>query len=95
MTIFIKGGCAFKKCVYNQNYQKQLLTWKEVITITFFESKHKKQKKIFFYLYVIMITFRALEEFVKEKLPAFGDEKRDYILSVKLSRLQIIRREFV
>lgn len=48
-----------------------------------FESKHKKQKKIFFYLYVIMITFRALEEFVKEKLPAFGDEKRDYILSVK------------
>ena len=42
-----------------------------------FESKHKKQKKIFFYLYVIMITFRALEEFVKEKLPAFGDEKRD------------------
>ena len=63
MTIFIKGGCAFKKCVYNQNYQKQLLTWKKVITI----------------------TFRALEEFVKEKLPAFGDEKRDYILSVKLS----------
>ena len=60
-----------------------------------FESKHKKQKKIFFYLYVIMITFRALEEFVKEKLPAFGNEKRDYILSVKLSRLQIIRREFV
>lgn len=60
-----------------------------------FESKHKKQKKIFFYLYVIMITFRALEEFVKEKLPAFGDEKRDYILSIKLSRLQIIRREFV
>lgn len=59
-----------------------------------FESKHKKQKDIF-YLYVIMITFRALEEFVKEKLPAFGDEKRDYILSVKLSRLQIIRREFV
>ena len=46
----------------------------KVITITFFESKHKKQKKIFFYLYVIMITFRALEEFVKEKLPAFGDE---------------------
>ncbi|EDR48613.1 hypothetical protein DORFOR_00048 [Dorea formicigenerans ATCC 27755] len=42
-----------------------------------------------------MITFRALEEFVKEKLPAFGNEKRDYILSVKLSRLQIIRREFV
>ena len=55
----------------------------------------KSKKKIFFYLYVIMITFRALEEFVKEKLPAFGDEKRDYILSVKLSRLQIIRREFV
>ena len=53
-----------------------------------FESKHKKQKKIFFYLYVIMITFRTLEELVKEKLPAFGDEKRDYILSVKLSRLQ-------
>lgn len=49
----------------------------KVITITFFEGKHKKQKKIFFYLYVIMITFRALEEFVKEKLPAFGDEKRD------------------
>ena len=68
---------------------------KKVITITFFESKHKKQKKIFFYLYVIMITFRALEEFVKEKLPAFGNEKRDYILNVKLSRLQIIRREFV
>lgn len=68
----------------------------KVITITFFESKHKKQKKrYFFYLYVIMITFRALEEFVKEKLPAFGDEKRDYISSVKLSRLQIIRREFV
>jgi hypothetical protein len=44
-----------------------------------FESKHKEQKKIFFYLYVIMITFRALEEFVKEKLPAFGNEKRDYI----------------
>jgi len=42
-----------------------------------------------------MITFRALEEFVKEKLPTFGKEKRDYILSVKLSRLQIIRREFV
>ena len=60
-----------------------------------FESKHKEQKKIFFYLYVIMITFRVLEEFVKEKLPAFGNEKRDYILSVKLSRLQIIRREFV
>ena len=60
-----------------------------------FESKHKIQKKIFFCMYVIMITFRALEEFVKEKLPAFGKEKRDYILSVKLSRLQIIRREFV
>ena len=44
---------------------------------------------------VITITFRALGEFAKEKLPAFGDEKRDYILSVKLSRLQIIRREFV
>ena len=55
----------------------------------------KSKKKIFFYLYVIMIIFRALEEFVKEKLPAFGNEKRDYILSVKLSRLQIIRREFV
>jgi hypothetical protein len=40
------------------------------------------KKKIFFYLYVITITFRALEEFVKEKLPAFGDEKRDYILIV-------------
>lgn len=87
MTIFIKGGCAFKKCVYNQNYQKQLLTWKKSYHDYIFESKHKKQKKIFFYLYVIMITFRALEEFVKEKLPAFGDEKRDYILNVKLSRL--------
>ena len=38
-----------------------------------FESKHKKAKKIFFYLYVIMITFRALEEFVKEKLKNFID----------------------
>ena len=38
-----------------------------------------------------MITFRALEEFVKEKLPAFGDETRDCVLSVKLSRLQIIQ----
>lgn len=67
----------------------------KVITITFLKVNIKSKKKIFFYLYVIMITFRALEEFVKEKLPAFGDEKRDYILSVKLSRLQIIRREFV
>ena len=68
---------------------------KKVITITFLKVNIKSKKKIFFYLYVIMITFRALEEFVKEKLPAFGNEKRDYILSVKLSRLQIIRREFV
>ena len=67
----------------------------KVITITFLKVNIKSKKKIFFYLYVIMIAFRALEEFVKEKLPAFGDEKRDYILSVKLSRLQIIRREFV
>lgn len=72
-----------------------MLTWKKVITITFLKVNIKSKKKIFFYLYVIMITFLALEEFVKEKLPAFGDEKRDYILSVKLSRLQIIRREFV
>ena len=68
---------------------------KKVITITFLKVNIKSKKKIFFYLYVITITFRALGEFAKEKLPAFGNEKRDYILSVKLSRLQIIRREFV
>ena len=76
----IERRCRFKDRI-NQDFRK-------------FKRKGSK-KKIFFYLYVIMITFRALEEFVKEKLPAFGDEKRDYILSVKLSRLQIIRREFV
>lgn len=68
---------------------------KKLSRLHFLKVNIKSKKKIFFYLYVIMITFRALEEFVKEKLPAFGNEKRDYILSVKLSRLQIIRREFV